>query len=98
MGEREVTAAAFRIRPYIFIWLCLLVLTAANVAVATLHLTDHPVAAAVGIATVQASLALIFFMHLRREPLILKIMLFLVLAALVFIIALTFSDVGIRYK
>lgn len=96
MAEEKVVK--LRIKLHIFVWLCLLGLTAANVAVARLHLTDHPVATAVGIATVQASLALALLMHFRQEPWILKIMLFLVLAALLFIIALTFSDIWFRYR
>jgi cytochrome c oxidase subunit IV len=98
MSERELTAEVFRNRTYVIIWLCLLALTATTVAVAKMHLTHYAVAAAMGIATTKAGLVTIFFMHLRQEPLILKIMLFLVLAALALIIALTFSDVGLRYR
>jgi cytochrome c oxidase subunit 4 len=98
MNERELTAEVFRNRTYVYTWLCLLALTATTVAVAKLHLTNYAVAAAIGIATAKAGLVVTFFMHLRQEPWILKIMLFLVLAALVLIIALTFSDVWFRYR
>ena len=98
MGARELAAESFRNRTYVLIWLCLLALTATTVAVAKMHLTSFAVAAAIGIATAKASLVVTFFMHLRQEPWILKIMLFLVLAALTLIFALTFSDVWFRYR
>jgi len=37
-------------------------------------------------------------MHLRDEPLILKVMLFIALFALTLIVLLTFSDVWFRYR
>jgi cytochrome c oxidase subunit 4 len=97
MSEKE-SAQVVDTRRYFFVWLCLLALTATTVAVATLHLTHYAVVAAIGIATVKASLVVSFFMHLRREPLILKVMLFLALSALTLIVLLTFSDVWFRYR
>jgi cytochrome c oxidase subunit 4 len=96
--SEELTVEAVKNRTYVVVWLCLLVLTATTVAVATLHLTNYAVVAAIGIATVKAALVVTFFMHLRREPLILKVMLFLALCALTLIVLLTFSDVWFRYR
>jgi len=98
MNDMESNVEAIRSRKYVYTWLCLLTLTATTVAVAKMHLTQYAVAAAIGIATAKASLVVTFFMHLRQEPLILKIMLFVVLAALISIIVLTFSDVWFRYR
>jgi len=98
MTERGQAVESFGNKTYVVIWLCLLALTAATVAAAKLRFTDYAVIAAVGIATVKAGLVTTFFMHLRQEPLIIKIILFLVLAALMLIIGLTFSDVWFRYR
>jgi len=96
--SEELTIEVVKNRTYVVVWLCLLVLTATTVAVATLHLTNYAVVAAIGIATVKAALVVTFFMHLRHEPLILKVMLFLALCALTLIVLLTFSDVWFRYR
>ncbi len=98
MTGKESQVQAVRPKAYIVVWLCLLALTATTVAVARLHLTDYAVLASIFIATVKAALVVTFFMHLRHEPWILKIMLFLALLALTLIVLLTFSDVWIRYK
>jgi len=98
MGEHEVAVEVVKNRTYVFVWLCLLVLTATTVTVATLHLTNYAVLAAIFIASVKASLVVSFFMHLRREPWIIKIMLFVALFALTLIVMLTFSDVWFRYR
>ena len=97
MEERELTVAAAGYRVYVFIWLCLLALTATTVAVAKMALTGYAAAAAIAIATAKAGLVVTYFMHLKQEPWILRIMLFVVLIALSLIILLTFSDVSFRH-
>ncbi len=96
MSGKELAAEVVKNRTYVFAWLCLLVLTVTTVTVARLHLTEYAVFAAIAIATIKAGLVVTFFMHLRHEPWILKIMLFLALFALTLIILLTFSDVLYR--
>ena len=98
MNEKESSVQVPKNRTYVSVWLCLLVLTASTVAVARLHLSDYAVVAAIAIATAKATLVVTFFMHLRDEPWILKIMLFLALLALTLIVLLTFSDVWFRYR
>ena len=98
MIEKGSSVQAVGPKAYIVVWLCLLALTATTVAVAKLHLTDYAVLASIFIATAKAALVVTFFMHLRHEPWILKIMLFVALLALTLIVLLTFSDVWIRYK
>jgi cytochrome c oxidase subunit 4 len=97
MAEKELAFAVVRNKTYVFIWLCLVGLTALTVAVARLHLTGYAVVAAMLIATAKAGLVATFFMNLRQEPWVLKIMLFLVLFALTLIVLLTFSDVSFRH-
>jgi len=98
VDEKELTLKGAGNKTYVIIWLCLLVLTATTVAVAKLHLTNYAVLAAIGIATMKATLVVTFFMHLKHEPLILKVMLFLALLALTLIVLLTFSDTWFRYR
>jgi cytochrome c oxidase subunit 4 len=97
MDEKEIPLDIAKKKTYVVVWLCLLILTATTVTVAKLHVTDYAVVAAIFIASVKAGLVVTFFMHLRQEPWILKIMLFVALGALTLIVLLTFSDVWYRY-
>ena len=92
--ETQVAVARYRI--YVYAWLSLSALTALTVSVARLHLTTYAILIAILIATTKASVVVTFFMHLRKEPLILKLMLFVALLAFTLIALLTFSDVWYR--
>jgi len=92
--ETQLTVARYRI--YVYVWLSLTALTALTVSVARLHLTSYAILIAILIATTKASIVVTFFMHLRNEPLILKLMLFIALLAFTLIALLTFSDVWYR--
>jgi cytochrome c oxidase subunit IV len=81
---------------YIMIWAGLLVLTALTITVASLHLGGFSVLAAIVIATVKGSLVLFYFMHLKHEDRVFKIMLCLALFTLAVIMVLTFLDVLLR--
>jgi len=98
MNEAELIQDVSRSRVYVFVWCSLLALTATTVAVSRLHLSNYAVLIAIFIATAKSGLVLTFFMHLRDEPLILKVMLFIALFALTLIVLLTFSDVWFRYR
>ena len=84
-------------KTYIIVWLCLLTLTTATVSVAKLHLVKYAIIPAIVIATAKAGLVVNYFMHLKEEPWVLKIMLFVSLFALTLIILLTFADTWYRY-
>jgi cytochrome c oxidase subunit 4 len=85
-------------RTYIYVWIALLLLLAATVAIARGQLlAQYSVLGSLFIASVKAGLVLTFFMHLKYEPPFLKTMLFFALLALTLIIGLTFSDVWYRY-
>ena len=92
--ETQFTVVRYRI--YVYVWLSLIALTALTVSVARLHLTSYAILIAILIATAKASVVVTFFMHLRNEPLILKLMLFIALLAFTLIALLTFSDVWYR--
>lgn len=98
MNEKQLSLQIPKSRIYIFVWVCLLVLTVSTVAIARMRLTEYAVIVAIFIATLKSSLVLTFFMHLKDEPLILKVMLFIALFALTLIVLLTFSDVWFRYR
>jgi cytochrome c oxidase subunit IV len=94
------TSAETRIIPsrtYAAVWLALLVLLAATLAVSRLQvLAQYSVLGSLLIATVKAGLVLAFFMHLKYEGRFLKGLLLLTLAALTLFIGLTFADVWYR--
>ncbi len=96
MTEKELALQHLKNRTYVVVWLCLLALTALTVAVARLHWTGYAVLSALAIATVKSGLVVTFFMHLKDEPLVLKILLFFVLFVLAVTIALIFSDLIFR--
>ncbi len=82
---------------YAVVWLALVVLLAATVAIAKLQLlVKYSVLAPLVIASIKAGLVLAFFMHLRHEGRFLKIMLLVAVATLTVFIALTFTDVWYR--
>lgn len=97
MDEKTPDIEMLSNKTYIIVWLCLLALTATTVAVAKLHLIKYAIIPAIAIATVKSGLVVNFFMHLKEEPWILKIMLFVALFALTLIILLTFADTWYRY-
>jgi cytochrome c oxidase subunit IV len=84
-------------RTFALVWLALLALLAATLAVARLQLlARYSVLGSLLIATAKAGLVLAFFMHLKYEGRFLKGLLLLTLAALTIFIGLTFVDVWYR--
>jgi cytochrome c oxidase subunit 4 len=92
--SREPTAGYLH---YVLIWAALVALLIMTIAVARFSLlANYSVLGSLSIATVKAGLVLIYFMHLKHEGRVVKGMLLLAVAALFFIIALTFVDVWYR--
>jgi len=84
-------------RTYTAVWLVLLVLLAATLAIAKLQLlARYSVLGSLLIATAKAGLVLAFFMHLKYEKRFLKGLLALTLSALTLLIGMTFVDVWYR--
>src|SRR5271157_2889810 len=82
---------------YTAVWLALLVLLIATIAVAKLRLlAQFSVLGSLAIASLKAGLVLAFFMHLKYEGRFLKGMLTVALLALTLLIGLTFVDVWLR--
>ncbi len=81
---------------YVWIWLALVALTAVTVGVSYVDMRNVAILTAVFIATVKATLVLLYFMHLRFERMFYLVMILSVLATYVIFIGLTFSDYAYR--
>lgn len=81
---------------YVVVWVGLLLFTALTVSVAGLNLGKLSVIAALAIAATKSSLVLNYFMHLKYEDRVFKIMLLVALLTLATILGLTFFDVSFR--
>jgi len=83
-------------KTYIFVWLTLLVLTAATVSVSYMQLGVFNAVAALIIASVKASLVALYFMHLRHEKELVWAFALFPIAFLALIIAGTLTDTLFR--
>lgn len=92
----EDSHAIVRPRTFVLVWIALLLLTAVTVAVAELQLGAASIAVPLLIASAKASLVLWFFMHLKYERPLFKVMLLMPVATLTFILVLTFFDIWYR--
>lgn len=81
---------------FIFIWLCLVILTGITVTVAGINLKIVSVLTALTIASIKTYLVLYYFMHLKYETGVFKIMFFISIATLTVFIAITFLDILFR--
>ena len=96
MREEEETIHSVPYATYIRVWIALLALTATTVGVTRFHLLDSAIVVAILIASAKAGLILTFFMHMRYEAWILRVMLLFALLSFTSILALTFTDVWYR--
>lgn len=83
-------------KTFVSVWVALLILTAITVAVAKLRLGAFSTLTAIAIASIKAGLVLWFFMHLKYEKRLLKLLLLVPIVTLAVIIGLTFVDVLYR--
>ena len=78
------------------VWLALLVLTAVTVLVTRIDTGGSKVWLALGIASVKGGLVIGFFMHMKYEAALLRLLLFVTLVTLAIFIGFTFFDVLYR--
>ena len=78
------------------VWLSLLILTVATVLVTRIDLGAGKVVAALAIACLKSGLVISFFMHMKYEPRLFRIILFVALVTLAIFIGFTFFDVLYR--
>ncbi len=77
---------------YIYVLLALLVLTGLSVAVTSIELGALTVAVALILAATKGALVLIYFMHLKFDSLMLRVMVSLVLAVFAVVLVVTLLD------
>lgn len=83
-------------KTFISVWALLILLTAATVVIAELHMGGASVIIPLIIASAKAGLVLWFFMHLKYESRLFKLMLLMPIATLTVILGLTFLDIWYR--
>ena len=81
---------------YILIWIGLVVLTGLTVVVAGVDLREVAVLTAMIVASIKSFLVMAFFMHLKYEPPIFRLMFLILLITFAIFMILTFSDVLFR--
>ena len=81
---------------YVAVWAALIVLTATTVGVSYVNLPNVAILTALLIATIKASLVLLYFMHLRFEGRLYFTMMLVALVTYAIFLGLTFSDYGFR--
>jgi cytochrome c oxidase subunit 4 len=83
-------------RTYVIVWAALIALTVTTIFVAGMHLGRFSILTALVIASIKASLVLWFFMHLKYEKRLFKVMFLVPIATLTVILGLTFLDIWFR--
>lgn len=83
-------------RVFVTVWVLLIGLTAVTVTVAGMHLGRFSMLAALVIASAKAGLVLWYFMHLKYEDRLFKVLLLVPIVTLTVIIGLTFFDILYR--
>ncbi len=83
-------------KPYVLVWVALLCFTGLTIEAARMQLGEWSMVANIAIASAKASLVLWFFMHLRQEKRLFKLMLFVPIVTITIIIGLTFFDILYR--
>lgn len=76
----------------IYVWIGLAFLTIITIGVSELDLRMLTVAVALGVATVKASLVLMYFMHLRFDSKVLTVMVIVTMIVFLTMIIFTFFD------
>lgn len=83
---------------YVGIFLSLMVLTAATVAAAYVNLGALNIVVALAIATVKATLVVLYFMHARYSPKRTQLVIISAVFWLAIMLALTLSDYSTRHE
>jgi len=81
---------------YVLVWLGLLVFTALTVTVAGMNLGRFSILIPLLIASLKSGLVLYFFMHLKYEKMLFKVMVFIAILMVAIFIGFTFFDISYR--
>ncbi len=90
------TGHAVGTKTFILVWITLLCLTGLTIGAARMQMGAWSMVANIAIASAKASLVLWFFMHLKYEKRLFKLLLFIPLLTISIIIGLTFFDIWYR--
>ena len=83
-------------KTFVLFWIALLCLTGVTIKAAYMHMGAWGMLANILIATTKASLVLWFFMHLKYEGRLFKLLIFVPIITISIIIGLTFFDIWYR--
>jgi len=83
-------------RTFIYVWIALLCLTGLTIKAAQLRMGAWSMVANIAIASTKASLVFWFFMHLKYEKMVLKLLLLAPIITITIIIGMTFFDIWYR--
>ncbi|HSB35107.1 MAG TPA: cytochrome C oxidase subunit IV family protein [Nitrospirota bacterium] len=83
-------------RVFVTVWIALLILTGVTIKAAQMHMGEWSMLANLLIASTKASLVLWFFMHLKYEKKLFKVLLLVPIVTITVIIGLTFFDIWYR--
>jgi len=83
-------------RTYIFVWIALLLLTGLTIKAAQLRMGAWSMVANIAISSIKAGLVLWFFMHLKYEKLMFKLLLLVPIILVSIILGMTFFDIWYR--
>ncbi len=78
------------------VWIALVILTGLTIKAAQMRMGEWSMVANIAIASTKAGLVLWFFMHLKYEKRIFKLLLFVPIVTISIIIGLTFFDIWYR--
>jgi cytochrome c oxidase subunit IV len=87
---------ALKLKTYIFIWLALIELTILSVAAATVDFKSFAVAVALIIAMAKTFIVGAYFMHLKFDRVVIRIMVAVAVVVFLTFIILTFADYAFR--
>jgi cytochrome c oxidase subunit 4 len=83
-------------RTFMLVWITLLILTGLTIKAAQLRMGEWSMVANIAVASTKAGLVLWFFMHLKYEKRIFKLLLFVPIITISIIIGMTFFDIWYR--
>ncbi len=83
-------------KTFVFVWIALLCLTGLTIKAAQMKMGEWSMVANIAIASTKASLVLWFFMHLKYEKRLFKLLIFVPLITISIIIGMTFFDIWYR--
>ena len=84
--------------PYVVVWLILCVLTGLTVWTGQMHLGAWALPLALAIATTKSLLVLIFFMHLKEDKGVNRMVVAVAVVFVLLLLGITLGDVATRFK